>query len=73
MSLSTSWPFKIPLIRGEGEGKRGVGSGFRGNEREAQRARRMNGNVQPLWVGGWGGPRDLRCERLLGHNGSDLS
>jgi hypothetical protein len=52
----------------------GMGEG--GNRREAQRARRMNGNMQPL--GMWGGdhlesPRVLRCERLPGINGGDLS
>ena len=40
--------------RGEGEGKMGTGSDMRGgwDRREAQRAKRINGNKHPQGVGG---------------------
>jgi hypothetical protein len=50
---------------------------MRGDRRESQRARRMNGNMQQCVVGGLGKPleshRDLGCERLRGLSGDDLS
>ena len=58
----------------EGEYKDRIRYG--GRQAEAQRARRMNGNMQ---LQGWEAgeclesPRDLECERLPGLNGSDLS
>jgi hypothetical protein len=57
-----------------GGGKR-AGSGMGRDRREAQRARRMNGNM----LGLWGmeefleSPRHLGCERLPGPSGYDLS
>jgi hypothetical protein len=36
-----------PGVRVEGEGKKGTGSCMVGDRREAQRARRMNENMQP--------------------------
>jgi hypothetical protein len=54
---------------GEGRGKanRGAGSGVRRVRREAQRAKRMNGNLQVQGVGGsLGCPRNLGCwEKIL--------
>jgi hypothetical protein len=60
--------------------RRGSGKGGRirygGDRREAQRSKKMNGNMQLL-----GGevleellesPRDLGCERLPGLNGNDI-
>jgi hypothetical protein len=41
--------------RGREEGKRGSGSGMGGDRREAQRAKRMNGNMQLWGMGGCGG------------------
>ena len=61
-----------------GGGRRGTGLGMGvGDRREVQRARRGNGNMWPLAVGGEGTPiestRDVGGERLSGFNGSYLS
>jgi hypothetical protein len=63
--------------RGEEEERRRAGSGMRGDRREAQRARRMNRNIQLPGMGVGGKPlvipRDLRWGRLPGRNVGDLS
>jgi hypothetical protein len=65
-----------PGRRVKGEGQRGAGSDMRRNKRKAQKAKRMNGNMQLLRLGGGGALeslRDLGCKRLPGLNGGDIS
>lgn len=58
--------------RRQGWGK-GVGSGIVGDRREAQRVRRMTGNVQLQGIGEpLESPRGLGWEKLPGFNGGDL-
>lgn len=57
----------------------GIGSDMGGDKKEAQRASRVNGNMQLPGIGvGTGGEplentRGLGCERLSGCNAADLS
>jgi hypothetical protein len=59
--------------RGKGKGKKGPGMGVM---REAQKARRINGNMQPWGDGRWWDPlentRDTVGKRLSGLNGHGL-
>jgi hypothetical protein len=64
------------MWRGRRKGEQDQGCG--GGRREAQRTRRINGNIQPLGEEGSGGDplestRDLREERLSLLNGGDPS
>jgi hypothetical protein len=64
---------------GEGRGEERSRGKIRYRKRQegSQRTRRMNQNIQQWGLGGegdlLGSPRDLRCEKLPGLNGDDIS